>query len=126
MNGSATTADFRREMESASGVDLEAFFQQWLYEGGNPRLEGWWSYDPTAQAVQIEINQTQTTGPTFAFPLEIGIHVDGEARPATVESVDVDARFHRFVVPVDAEPTDVTLDPNVRTLFEADFGPRGR
>ena len=126
MNRNATTADFRREMESASGMDLEAFFQQWLYEGGNPRLEGWWTYDPTAEAVQIEINQTQTTGPTFAFPLEIGVYFDGESRPRTVEAVEVDGRFHRFVVPVDGEPTNVTLDPDVKTLFEADFGPRER
>lgn len=126
MNGSVTTADFRREMEQASGLDLEAYFQQWLYEGGNPRLEGWWSYDPTARSVQIELNQTQSAGPTFSFPLEVGIHLDGEARPRTVQSVDVDARFHRFVLPVDAEPTGVTLDPNVKTLFEADFGPRSR
>ena len=126
MNANATTADFRSEMERASGIDLETFFQQWLYEGGNPRLEGWWTYDSTARAVQIEINQTQSTGPTFAFPLEIGVHLDGEDRPRVVRSVDVDARFHRFVIPVETPPTDVTLDPNVKILFHSDFGPRDR
>ncbi|MEJ0034143.1 MAG: M1 family metallopeptidase [Bacteroidota bacterium] len=34
MNSNATTADFRREMEEASGLDLATFFDQWLYKPG--------------------------------------------------------------------------------------------
>jgi len=124
MNANATTTDFRTAMEAASGVDLEDFFQQWLYSGGNPRLEGWWEYDATAQAIRIEINQTQTAGPTFAFPLEIGLSFDDDPTMSGIESVTVDGRFHRFVIPADREPSDVTLDPNVKALFEADFGHR--
>ena len=124
MNSNATTADFRTVMEEVSGLDLTLFFEQWLYNGGNPRLEGWWEYDRTARAIRIEINQTQTAGPTFELPLEIGVHFDGATLPAMVEQVAVDARFHRFVIPVEAEPTRVTLDPSVKTLFESDFGPR--
>jgi len=124
MNANATTADFRTAMEAASGVDLQGFFQQWLYSGGNPRLEGWWEYDATAQAVRIEINQTQTAGPTFSFPLEIGLSFDDEPAMSGIESVTVDGRFHRFVIPADREPSAVTLDPNVKALFEADFGHR--
>ena len=126
MNGNATTADFRAAMEEASGRDLGVFFQQWLRSGGNPRLEGWWDYDPSARAVRIELNQTQTAGPTFTLPMEIGIHFDGEVLPSVVESVEVDGRFHRFVIPVTGPPSDVTLDPNVRTLFESEFGARER
>ena len=125
MNANATTGDFRRAMEEASGLDLEAFFQQWLYSGGNPKLEGWWDYDPTARAVRIELNQTQPAGPTYRLPLELGIHFDGEAQPRSVELHEIDQRFHRLVIPVDEEPTALTLDPNTRLLFEAEFGPRG-
>ena len=126
MNANASTTDFRRVMEEASGLDLERFFQQWLYSGGNPHLEGWWDYDPTAKAVRIELNQTQTVGPTYELPLEVGIHFDGDVVPTVVESVDVNGRFHRFVVPVEGEPSSVTLDPNTKTLFQAVFGPRRR
>jgi aminopeptidase N len=126
MNGNATTTDFRVVMEEASGQDLETFFQQWLYSGGNPRLEGWWEYDEAAQAVRIELNQTQTVGPVYELSLEVGMYRDGEAIPSVVERVDLTERLHRFVIPVEGRPSAVTLDPNVRTLFEADFGPRGR
>ncbi len=125
MNGNASTGDFREAMERASGLELEAYFEQWLYSGGNPHLEGWWDYDASAQAVRIELNQTQGAGPTFLLPLQIGIHFDGQPLPAVIEEVEVEGRFHRFVIPVASEPTDVTLDPNVWTLFEADFARRG-
>ena len=126
MNENASTTDFRRAMEEASGLDLELFFEQWLYSGGNPRLEGWWDYDPTAQALRLELSQTHTSGPTYQLPLQVGIHFEGQTLPSVVEAVEVEDRFHRFVIPVEKEPTHVTLDPNTRTLFEADFGPRGR
>lgn len=125
MNGNATTADFREEMERASGDDLEAFFDQWLYRGGNPRLEGWWDYDPSAQAVRIEINQAQRSGPAFDIPLQVGIHLDDSALPTMIEDLGIDADFHRFVIPVESEPRALTLDPNTRLLFQQDFGRRG-
>jgi aminopeptidase N len=121
MNGNASTSDFQLAMEEVSGLDLELFFEQWLYNGGNPKLEGWWVYDPSAQAVRIELRQTQEVGPTFELPLEIGLHFKGAIVPATIEILEIEGRFHRFVIPVTEEPSDVTLDPNVRTLFEADF-----
>jgi len=124
MNGNATTSDFRTVMEEVSGLDLGIFFEQWLYSGGNPRLEGAWSYDSGAQAVRIDIRQTQTTGPTFDLPLEIGIYFDGADLPATVETLSIDGRTHQFVVPVDRRPTNVVLDPYVKTLFESSFTAR--
>lgn len=126
MNGNASTADFRTRMESASGDDLTAFFDQWLYEGGNPEIEGWWEYDATARAVRIEVNQVQEAGPTYDLPLEIGFFDGADVLPSRVEEVRVDQRFHRFVIPVDREPDRLALDPNTRLLFRGDFGPRGR
>ena len=126
MNANATTTDFRREMEEASGLDLELFFAQWLYRGGNPRFEGWWDHDSATQTVSIELNQAHAVGPTYELPLEVGIHFDGAVLPATVQSVHVNERFNRFVIPVAREPSRITLDPNTRTLFEADFARRGR
>ncbi len=126
MNGNATTADFVAHMESASGDDLEHFFDQWLYQRGNPRLAGWWDYDPTARAVRIELNQVHEVGPVFDLPMEVGLLEGDGGPPAAIEELRVDQRFHRFVIPVDFVPTDVVLDPNTRLLFEGDFGPGDR
>jgi len=121
MNGSATTDDFRSAMEQASGENLEGFFRQWLYQGGNPHLAGWWRYDPTAQAVSIEINQTQTNVGPFDLPLEVGIYMDGSERPTAIHTVHVTSGFHRFVIPVEGEPEDVVLDPDTWALFSGEL-----
>ncbi len=41
----ATTDDFRRAMEDASGQELSWFFLQWLYRGGGLIVEGDWQFD---------------------------------------------------------------------------------
>ena len=131
----ATTADFRRAMEEASGLDLREFFDQWLYRGGWLKVEGGWSYDAEAGAIHVEIDQVQDDAYTFRTPFQIGIHlppdapgergVHGAAEPPRIEVVEVDARRNRFTIPVEAEPRDVVLDPHTWLLMDADFERRG-
>ena len=120
-NGTASTDDFMRAMEEASGDDLQGFFDQWLRQGGNPALEGSWRYDAAAGAVEVELEQVQAVG-RFDFPLEIGVYLDGDALPTQVTAVEVGPGANRFVIPVTAEPSDVRLDPGTRALFRAEFG----
>ena len=144
MNGTASTDDFMRAMEEASGLDHQAFFDQWLRQGGNPHFEGSWEYDAAAGAVRVELAQVQTTG-SFAMPLEIGFYAAGESIPFHVATLDIagggdatgendttaaTAGGQSFVVPLPAEaadaseptePAEARLDPNVWALFQADF-----
>ena len=121
LNGTASTDDFMRAMEEASGADLRAFFDQWLRHGGNPVFEGSWRYDPGAGAVRVTLRQVQETG-LFRMPLEIGVYTGPDRRPAQVVVVEVDSASHEFVLPVVEEPSDVRLDPNTWALFAAEFG----
>lgn len=129
-DGSATTADFRRAMEEASGLDLRTFFDQWLYRGGWLEYEGGWSYDAAAGAIHVDIRQTQDDY-TFRMPVEIAIHlppdgpleggVHGATRPPRFEVIDVEGREGRFTIPVPAEPLEVVFDPNTWLLMDAAF-----
>ena len=114
-NQSASTNDFRLAMERASGLDLSSFFQQWLYRGGIPKLEGTWQWDANAKQVVVELAQTQI-GVPFRLPVEIGITVAG-ARVRT-EKIELTDRSGRFTIAADQEPTVVELDPNVRLLMD--------
>ena len=110
----ATTADFRLAMERAADRDLGAFFQQWLYRGGVPRLDGSWRWDPAAKQVIVELRQTQP-GEPFNMPIDIGIATPGAK--ARVERVELAAGTGRYTFPADSAPSSVELDPNVRLLF---------
>ena len=114
-NQSASTNDFRLAMERASGLDLSLFFQQWLYRGGIPKLEGTWQWDANAKQIVVELAQTQSGAP-FRLPVEVGITVAG-ARVRT-EKIELTDRSKRFTIAADQEPTVVELDPNVRLLMD--------
>ena len=120
LNGTASTDDLMQAMEEASGDDLQAFFDQWLRHGGNPVFEGSWAYDSGAGAVRVDLRQMQETG-LFRMPLDIGIYLGRDPVPAQVVTVEVDAASHNFSIPVDAEPSEVRLDPDTRALFAAEF-----
>ncbi|MDZ7632194.1 MAG: M1 family aminopeptidase [Gemmatimonadaceae bacterium] len=117
----ATTTDFRQAMERAGGRDLGAFFQQWLYRGGIPKVEGTWSWDAGAKQVVIELRQTQA-GEPFVLPIDVGI-TSAAGRQRT-ERVQLSARTARFTIAADAPPTAVELDPDVRLLMDARFTQR--
>ncbi len=119
-NANATTADFRRAMEEASGRELEWFFDQWLYKPGTLKLAGRWTYDAAAKQVRITLEQTQTDGSLFRMPLEVAIELNGQAVP-TVRRVEINARTQVFTIDAPSEPVDVRLDPNLRVLMETSF-----
>lgn len=118
-NGTATTADFRRAMEEASGQELEWFFDQWLYKPGSLRVAGRWRYDAEAKAVQLTLAQTQSDGSRFTMPMDVAISVDGQATPTT-HRIRLDAATNRYTLAVSGEPRELTLDPKLWVLMEAE------
>ena len=117
----ASTDDFRRVMEDAGDQDLGWFFDQWLYRGGVPRIEGSWRYDAARRAVEIELRQTQS-GEPFRLPINVGLEMPlGRADRVDLTFMD---RAQRFSIAVDAEPVSVTLDPDTWVLMDASFEKR--
>jgi aminopeptidase N len=119
-NASATTDDFRRVMEQHSGLDLSAFFQQWLARAGSPVIEGGWRYDVAAKRIVIELTQIQP-GEAYRLPLEIGVMIDGAIK---IEKIEFTQKQQRFELAAEKEPATVTLDPNTWLLMSARFDKR--
>jgi len=115
-DANALTADLRQVMEEVSDQDLGWFFQQWVHTPGHPRFDGTWSWDAGSGILTVELRQVQP-GPPFRTPLEIGFHDTGTPRPR-VETVQVDEVAETWTFNLDAEPTDVELDPHTWLLME--------
>ncbi len=115
-NSNATTADFQRIMETASGKNLGIMFTQWLYKAGHPVIEVGWIFDEAAQALKVEVRQVQK-GMQFQFPLEIGILTSDSNFPA-VQTLYINKESEVFEVKTASKPVKIVLDPNVNLLFE--------
>ena len=119
-DANATTKDFQREMEEASGLDLTDFFQQWLYTPGALKYKGNWEYDSRKKEVKIRIDQVQTNGGFFKMPLEVGVYVANDQKPK-IKKLQLNEKSNVFTFPVATEPESIVLDPNFWVLMEADF-----
>ena len=119
-DANATTDDFRREMEEASGRDLSGFFQQWLYKGGALKYAGNWQFDNAQNQITIRLDQTQTDDSLFKMPLEVGLYL-AEQKDPQIEVLQVNEKSNIFTIKVDSEPENVSLDPNTWVLMEANF-----
>lgn len=108
--GSATSEDFKAICEELSGLDLELFFKQWIYEEGCPHYQYSWNWDKTASGLYRvfgHIKQMQTFGPVFAMPLDITIEMqDGDTTFVLIN----DQKDMDFEYLVTALPEMVLLD----------------
>lgn len=119
-NLNATTEDFQREMEEASGKELSVFFEQWLYKGGTLIYDGNWEYNKKKRHVNVSLNQVQKDGSLFDMPIEVGIYFEGNSKPQ-IESLQVNKRSNDYTIEVDYEPKDVVIDPNNWVLMDVNF-----
>jgi aminopeptidase N len=113
-NATTSTAEFRAVMEDASGQDLAAFFEQWLYRGGIPRVAITWSWDAAAR--EVVLDWAQAAGSTFDLPLEVALRDSSGER---IQRLEVTGPSGQLRVPRPNPPTDIVADPMVRALVDA-------
>jgi len=121
MNKNAQTADLREHLEAASGMDLKWYFDQWVFQGGIPVLEGSWK--ASSEGVHVQFQQMQDAAYNFDFPIDVAVVL---ANGSTVRhTVDMPtSRKAEAMIPVDGDVVDVVLDPDSRLLADWTFGKR--
>jgi aminopeptidase N len=109
--GNNLTEDLRDAFEAASGMDLDWFFQEWIYAPGYPKYRAYWRAAPSGGGydVTLDLEQAQTVGPIFKMPLDVRIEtLAGEENFVVWDSLQTQS----FVLHVAASPTRMTLDPD--------------
>ncbi len=119
-NANATTKDFISEMELASGQDLKAFFAQYLYRSDNLQLKGSWSYDAQKKQIVIQLQQTQSSGIPFDFPIEIAVYKAGNPTPE-ISKLTMQKLSAEFVLPASTKPDLLVMDPRTLLLGEMNW-----
>lgn len=109
--GTATTEDYKHDMQDQTGLDLTQFFDQWVYEPGAPKYSyGYANLDVDGQKyVAVSLKQTQPNGdPTFAMPVDVKLTAGGVSTVVAKNS----ARSQWYLFPTSAPATAVALDPD--------------
>ncbi|NQU53118.1 MAG: M1 family metallopeptidase [Bacteroidetes bacterium] len=113
-NSTALTKDFREVMEKTSGLKLDSFFRQWLFQPGHPKLKVDWK-QKSNKKLALKINQMQAEY-LFTFPLEVEVQFkSGKTR---LENLNISDSKSAFYFELKNEVESVKLDPNFKLLFE--------
>ena len=119
-NSTTTTNQFKTEMEVVSGMNLDTFFDQWLYKGGNMVLDGNWKFDEKKGRIEVNLNQVQNDGYLFEMPVELGI-LYNDKNLEKIQTVKLEKEKGRFYIASDSKPISIKIDPNTKLLAIWDF-----
>jgi aminopeptidase N len=111
-NLNALTSDFINIMEEVSGTDLDTFFKQWLYTGGQPELSIIKTAGKKAGTINVTIIQKQQD--LFDFELELLIK---DKSGEKVEIIPVREKMSKIVLSASPD-AELVPDPNVKLLYK--------
>lgn len=115
--GTATTVELKEAMETASGMELDAFFDEWVYGVGYPTYDVSWSLRAVPSGgyqADVRIVQTQRGTPVFTIPLEVEVVYANGSR--TRQRIPVASADHVASLCLDAEPRSILVDPDNKVL----------
>ena len=115
------TADLIKAIEESTHVDVDRFFDEWIYGGGAPRFSVTSTYDADAKHVRMQVKQTQDVRGhvgLFQAPIEVAITTSAGTKtfPIAVSKAD-----ETFSFPADSEPLLVLFDKGGKILKAVDF-----
>ena len=113
--GNVLSDDFRKAMESSSGVDLGVFFQQWLTRPGWPVYRIACRWDQNAGQMDCMVRQVQASG-LFDMPLEIAFSAEDWSE---VHQFRIAERTQKFRIPLPSKPLSIEADPGGWVLKSA-------
>ncbi|MBK7629320.1 MAG: T9SS type A sorting domain-containing protein [Ignavibacteriales bacterium] len=110
--GVAVTEDFQAVAESVSGMNLNYFFQEWIYGENYPRYSVVWgkqNISGNLYNLSLKINQNVNSNPTF-FTMPVQVKVNFE-NSDTLITVFNNAQNQDFNISVNGMPTSISFDP---------------
>jgi hypothetical protein len=114
--GTATTEQLRDVMAEISGIDLDAFFQQWIYGEYYPIYRPTWSVT-TPGTVDLTIEQVQTETGLFTMPIDVRVTTtDGTFDFVVQNSLAVE----NYSLSVSGDVESVQIDPDRWILREVE------
>jgi aminopeptidase N len=115
------TADLIKAIEESTHVDVDRFFDEWIYGGGAPRFAVSTTYDAGAKEVRMEVKQTQDVRghvALFDMPVEVAVTTAAGTKSFPIM---VTKAAETFSFPADSEPLLVLFDKGDKILKSVEF-----
>ena len=120
----ATTEQLQVVFEEVSGMNLQYFFDQWIYEERYPKYEYNYEYNSDNGVLGISIDQTQGNLnwlEVFTMPIQLKINFGNGTD--TLVTVFNDQQLQYFSFELNQEVSDIEFDPDNWILKNAIYNP---
>ena len=113
-NRTADTEDLRKVFEEVCGLQLDWFFEQYIYNAGHPVLKVRWKWINEDKMLEVNIEQTQKddSWSEYRLPLEIEVVGDKPVR----KKLWITEKSKTIYVKLDRKPKAVLIDPEFKTF----------
>lgn len=121
---SVETIDLVRAIENETGRNLRAFFNQWVFREGHPKLETRASWDAQRRVATVTIDQKQLIDdghPAYEFDVELAVAPDEDPSQERRIRAHVERAHETITVPLEFEPKLVRFDPGAFLLAEVTY-----
>lgn len=110
--------DLGVSMTEATGINVEPFFDQWVFKPGHPVLDYTWKWDEDKKQAVLVVRQTQDVKdgtPIYKIGAAVGLISGGRL---TRERVTLDRAEQELRIGASAKPDALLLDPDHEFLRE--------
>jgi aminopeptidase N len=109
----AETSDFQRVSESVTGMDLDYFFNEWIYGENYPKYSYSWGYnniENNIYSINLNISQLKNSNPEF-FIMPIDVKISSSQGDTTL-TVFNNLINQDFYFQISGQPNNLEIDPN--------------
>jgi aminopeptidase N len=113
----AVTEDFQRVAETVSGLNLEYFFNEWIYGENYPQYCLTWNYTPASgnlHNVTLNLSQQNNSNPSY-FTMPVTIKISTTVKD-TFFTILNDQQNQQYSFTVLGKPTGLIFDPDNYSL----------
>jgi aminopeptidase N len=115
------TADLIKAIEEETHINVDQFFDQWIYGAGAPKFDLSYIFDDAKHEILLKVKQTQKLEGRigiFRVPVEVEVTTASGAKtyPITVSKAE-----EAFALPADGTPLMVLFDKGGQVLKSAEF-----
>lgn len=125
--GNVETNDMQQSIKDVLGLNLDWFFDEWIYRGGEPHFRVHYedlSYNNGSKATEIAIEQIHAMSETvqaFKMPIAVEVHYTDGTKDSIMEMVDEVFEVVKIPNRGKKEIAFVLFDPNSNVMKQLTF-----